>query len=45
MKIEKVICECNYDKGFCGEDLKICEICDGNMIDLNYDSKFFFFLA
>lgn len=45
MKTEKAICECNHDKGFCGEDPKTCEICDGNMTDPNYDSKFFLFLA
>lgn len=38
MKTEKAICECNHDKGFCGEDPKTCEICDGNMTDPNYDS-------
>lgn len=45
LKTGNANCECNHDKGFCGDDPKTCEICDGNITDPNYDSKFFLFLA
>lgn len=38
LKTGNANCECNHDKGFCGDDPKTCEICDGNITDPNYDS-------
>lgn len=51
LKTGNATCECNLNKGFCGEDPKTCEKWKGNVTDLTkgvgltQSCKFFLFLA
>lgn len=49
LRIGNVICECDFNRGFCGKDFKICKKWIGNVVELKKgiefldDCKFIFY--